>query len=109
MIDFGFKLSPSSRIDLDKTDHGLLKEIAGEEPDFKKCMACGSCSASCSAGPYRATSLRRAILALQNGLKDKASDELAGCMLCGKCTMICPRGINTRHLILTIQKICGGK
>ena len=27
------------------------------------------------------------------------------CMLCGKCSMVCPRGINTRHLILSICKI----
>ncbi|MGM9775004.1 MAG: 4Fe-4S dicluster domain-containing protein [Candidatus Egerieousia sp.] len=109
MIDFGFKLSPSSRIDLDKVDRTLLKRIADMEPDFKKCMACGSCSATCSAGAYKATSMRRAILALQNGLTNKALEELESCMLCGKCTLVCPRGINTRHLILSIQKICGEK
>jgi heterodisulfide reductase subunit C len=25
-------------------------------------------------------------------------------MLCGKCQLICPRGINTRHIVLAIHK-----
>jgi Fe-S oxidoreductase len=31
--------------------------------------------------------------------------QLKSCMLCGKCHIVCPRGINTRHLILSICKI----
>ena len=30
---------------------------------------------------------------------------LRHCMLCGKCLLVCPRGINTRHLILSIGKV----
>ena len=26
-------------------------------------------------------------------------------MLCGRCLLVCPRGINTRHLILSIGKV----
>ena len=105
MIDFGFGVSPSSRINLDNVDKEKFSELAIAEPDVLKCMACGSCSASCSAAAFEDTSLRRAILSLQNGLCDDASKLLSHCMLCGKCTMVCPRGINTRHLILSIQKI----
>ena len=105
MIDFGFGVSPSSRINLDNADKEKFSELAIAEPDVLKCMACGSCSASCSAAAFEDTSLRRAILSLQNGLCDDASKLLSHCMLCGKCTMVCPRGINTRHLILSIQKI----
>ncbi|MBR5073930.1 MAG: 4Fe-4S dicluster domain-containing protein [Bacteroidales bacterium] len=105
MIDFGFGVSPSSRINLDSADKEKFNELAIAEPDVLKCMACGSCSASCTAAAFEDTSLRRAILSLQNGLGDDASKLLSHCMLCGKCTMVCPRGINTRHLILSIQKI----
>ena len=105
MIDFGFGVNPSSRINLDNADKEKFSELAIAEPDVLKCMACGSCSASCSAAAFEDTSLRRAILSLQNGLCDDASKLLSHCMLCGKCTMVCPRGINTRHLILSIQKI----
>ena len=105
MIDFGFGVSPSSRMNLDNADKEKFRELAIAEPDVLKCMACGSCSASCTAAAFEETSLRRAILSLQNGLCDDASKLLSHCMLCGKCTMVCPRGINTRHLILSIQKI----
>ena len=30
---------------------------------------------------------------------------LSHCMLCGKCTMVCPRGINTRRVILTVCRL----
>ena len=105
MIDFGFGVNPSSRINLDNADKEKFSRLAATEPDVLKCMACGSCSASCSAAAFEDTSLRRAILSLQNGLCDDASKLLSHCMLCGKCTMVCPRGINTRHLIMSIQKI----
>lgn len=107
MVDFGFTLSPSSRIDLDRYDAGTFGRLLGLEPDARKCMACGSCSAVCTAGQQRPTSVRRALLALQNGSPERALSELKGCQLCGKCVMVCPRGINTRHLILSILKIYG--
>ena len=95
-MDFGFSLSPSSRIDLDLFDRDVLK-----------CMACGSCTATCTAGKFAKNSLRSAILCLQNGQQAQALEYLKPCMLCGKCFMVCPRGINTRHLILSILKIYG--
>ena len=36
---------------------------------------------------------------------DPIARMLQACMLCGKCTMVCPRGINTRHLILSLCRI----
>lgn len=107
MVDFGFTLNPSSRIDLDAFDRGTFDRLLAREPDAKKCMACGSCSAVCTASQFAPTSIRRALHALQNGRGDLALAELKGCQLCGKCTMVCPRGINTRHLILSILKIYG--
>ena len=102
---FGFTLNPSSRIDLDKVDREKFNKLAEVEPDVLKCMACGSCTASCTAGKFVKTSMRSAILALQNGKEEDAKEFLKGCLLCGKCTMVCPRAINTRHLILSILKI----
>lgn len=105
MVKFGFALNPSSRIDLDKTDREKFAQLVELEPDVLKCMACGSCTASCTAGKFVRTSLRSAILALQNDKESDAKDMLKGCLLCGKCTMVCPRAINTRHLIMSILKI----
>ncbi|MCQ2119336.1 MAG: 4Fe-4S dicluster domain-containing protein [Bacteroidales bacterium] len=103
MIDFGFKINPSSTLDLDKADLTLYNKLVRMEPEARMCMACGSCSATCMSAEYSGMSVRKVLLALQRG-KD-VSMMLSNCMLCGKCTMVCPRGINTRHLILSLCRI----
>lgn len=103
MIDFGFGLSRSSSVRLDEVDLTLYRELEKLEPDVRICMGCGSCSATCSAAPWSGMSVRKVILALQRG--QDVSGMLSNCMLCGKCTMVCPRGINTRHLILSLCRI----
>lgn len=103
MADFGFKLSKSSTLDLDKVSMKAYEQLCKTDPDIKTCMACGSCSATCTAAPFSGMSMRKVILGLQRGQDVKPM--LSNCMLCGKCTMVCPRGINTRHLILSICRI----
>ncbi|MCK9627381.1 MAG: 4Fe-4S dicluster domain-containing protein [Bacteroidales bacterium] len=109
MKEFGYSLSPSSRVDLDKVDKSKQNRLFALEPGFKKCMSCGSCSATCSAGNYTDVSLRRAISYIQNGQDQLAVNMLRNCMLCGKCLIICPRGINTRNLIRNILNVYGEK
>ena len=104
-MDFGFKLSPSSAINLDKVDLSLYERLAAMEPDLRICMACGSCSATCTAAPWTGMSVRKVLLGLQRGRDAEVDRMLSGCMLCGKCTMVCPRGINTRQLILTLCRL----
>ena len=81
MNKFGYSLSPASVINLDKVDSSKFMLLAKLEPDVRKCMACGSCTATCTAGKFTKTSLRTAILALQNGLEEKAYESLKGCMM----------------------------
>ena len=92
-------------MNLDKVDLTLYDKLCGIEPDAKKCMACGSCSATCTAGPLTGMSVRKVILGIQRDKEKDVAGMLKGCMLCGKCTMVCPRGINTRHLILSLCRI----
>lgn len=103
MIDFGFGLSRSSAVRLDEVDLSLYKRLEELEPQVRTCIGCGSCSATCTAGPWSGMSIRKVILNLQRG-RD-IEKMLSYCMLCGKCTMVCPRGINTRHLILSLCRI----
>lgn len=103
MTDFGFSLSPSSTTNLDRADRSLYKQLEALEPDLRLCMSCGSCAASCTAAAFGGMNLRRVILDLDRG-RDVAP-LLSACMLCGKCTMVCPRGINTRGLILRLSQI----
>ena len=84
MTKFGFALTPSSRIDLDKFNKEKFASLVKLEPDVLKCMACGSCTASCTAGKFTRTSVRSAILALQNGQEKEALDMLKGCLLLDK-------------------------
>ena len=101
-MDFGFGFSPSSSVDLDKVDLSLYRRMEKVAPDIRTCMGCGSCSATCTAAPFSGMSLRKVILAIQRGKEQEAGNMLSGCMLCGKCTMVCPRGINTRNLIISL-------
>ncbi len=103
MPDFGFTISRSSTIDLDAVDTELFSELARMEPDVKRCMECGSCSAVCTGAPFSGMSLRKVIHGIRTGAS--VLPMLQACMLCGKCTMVCPRAINTRHLILSLERI----
>lgn len=106
MTEFGFGIQPSSTINLDNADLSLYRRLLESAPDAAACMACGSCGASCTASSFSGMSLRKVILNLQRG-RD-VSGMLSKCMLCGKCTMVCPRGINTRNLILQLCRIYQG-
>ncbi|MCI1779743.1 MAG: 4Fe-4S dicluster domain-containing protein [Bacteroidales bacterium] len=109
MIDFGYTLNPSSRINLDNFDRNKFEKLSKSEPDVLLCIGCGSCTASCTAGKYTDTSLRKAILSILDCNEKAAVDFAASCLLCGKCTLVCPRSINTRNLLLSITKIYGKK
>lgn len=104
-FNFGFKLAPSSAINLDTVDKTVFNELYKLEPDARICMACGSCTATCTAGPFTGMSIRKVLLDLQRGKTPEVQKMLSGCMLCGKCSMVCPRGINTRHLVLSLCRV----
>lgn len=105
MNQFGFKISPSSAINLDNADKALYRQLRSMEPDALICMACGSCSATCPASDLSGMSLRKVLHLLELGRTEEAMRLMKNCMLCGKCLMVCPRGINTRHIILSICRL----
>ncbi|MCQ2083537.1 MAG: 4Fe-4S dicluster domain-containing protein [Bacteroidaceae bacterium] len=100
MMDFGFKLSKSSTIDLTDVKTDRFEQLCKQEPGARVCIGCGSCSASCPAASLSGMSMRKVLLAMQRG--QDVRPMLRNCMLCGKCTMVCPRGLNTRNIILNI-------
>ena len=104
-MDFGYCISPSSHILMDEVDLTLFKKLQETEPDVSICMACGSCTATCTAGNFITMSFRQTILMLQRGKDQEALEMVSHCMLCGKCQLVCPRGINTRHALLSITRI----
>lgn len=104
MPNFGYTINSDRQIDYDRNDLRLAKYITMHEPSFKVCFACGTCSATCSAGLFTDFSLREMIGNIKRGEIKKVKTEAEKCMLCGKCQLACPRGVNTRNIILSIQR-----
>ena len=104
MGPFGFELLDSKRIDYDKSDGRLLNEILEKEPSFKRCISCGGCTATCTAGSLTNFNIRKINLMLRHGQTEGLEEEISKCMLCGKCFLVCPRDINLRNVIMLIKK-----
>ena len=104
MKDFGFGLKKSGVMDLDGIDWTLFREIAAEEPSFMNCFYCGTCTATCSAGKYTGFNLRRLQLLVKRGQWEEVAQRIPECMLCCKCQWVCPKGVNTRHIVMLINK-----
>lgn len=105
MIDFGYTISRQRVIDLDKNDRNPAKHLLAAEPSFALCIGCGTCTATCSANNFTEFNLRMLILLVARGETGKAASEAEKCMLCGKCTLLCPRGVNTRNVLLGIANL----
>ena len=104
MKDFGFVAIKPRTIDYSQFDDRLLSSVLKEEPSFNLCLSCGGCTATCSAANLVDFNVRRLNLLIRRGEIVNLSNEIDKCMLCGKCTLVCPRGINTRHVIMLIKK-----
>lgn len=104
MIDFGYQINEGVFIDLDKGNPELQRILDAEEPSFRLCISCGACTATCSAGRFTNFNFRKLQLMIKRGMTEEVKNEIGQCMFCGKCMLVCPRGVNTRNVIFTIQK-----
>ena len=104
MKDFGFTLSKDRQIDFDKADRRVAAFVKEFEPSFNICFACGTCTATCSAGNFTEFNLRYLFTMAKRGQTANIRNEIAKCMLCGKCSLACPRGVNTRYVIIKINQ-----
>lgn len=104
MDKFGFTISKGRQIDYDVNDRRIAEFILEKEPSFKLCIACGGCSATCTAGNFTSFSLREINILLNRGENEIPRDNIKKCMLCGKCSLICPRGVNTRNVVFLARQ-----
>jgi heterodisulfide reductase subunit C len=104
MINFGYKRNESTAIDLDANQSELYKKLLKEEPSAATCISCGTCASTCSAGQFTDFNLRKILLLVKRGDTQSLSPIINRCMVCGKCQFACPKGVNTRHLILILNK-----
>jgi heterodisulfide reductase subunit C len=105
MKQFGYGVHPDRQIDYDKQNRRFIEAILKGEPSLKICIGCGSCTATCTAGQFTDFNIRKLHTLLQRGEIKTIKEEIGKCMFCGKCQLICPRGVNLRNLILTINRV----
>lgn len=104
MGEFGFKLMETRSINIDQFDASLLNAVLLKEPSFKICLSCGGCTATCNAGTLIDFNIRKLNLFIRRGETSGLTKEIDKCMLCGKCQLVCPRGINLRHVVMLLKK-----
>ena len=82
MINFwGYSISETRSINYDTNDKSMTEHIARVVPstDFD---------------------IRKIQMLMKLGENKEAKEQLQKCMLCGKCMLVCPRGVETRKMIL---------
>jgi len=104
MGNFGFAILKERHIDYDANDKSVAEYIYDHEPSFRVCIECGCCSATCTTGLFTKFSLRELNILIKRGENDQVRDNIVKCMLCGKCTLVCPRGVNTRNVIMLARE-----
>lgn len=106
MVEWGYNIRNNGRaVDLDCTDLTFARELLIAVPAISSCIACGACTATCTAGAMTDFNFRKLHTLVRRGELTNAAQEAHKCMLCGKCVLICPRGINTRHVIIALRRM----
>lgn len=105
--NFGYCINRPRIIDLDNNDLRKSFDIIVEMPELQTCIGCGSCTASCTAGNLTDFNFRKLHTSVRRGEYKGAYEEISKCMLCGKCRLVCPRGINTRGVVMLIKRKLG--
>ena len=90
-------------------------EAAGVETEFvhigtkaiRGCIGCGGCTATCTAGNLTDFNFRKLHTLVRRGEYQGVYEQMNKCMLCGKCRLVCPRGINTRAVVMLIKRKLG--
>lgn len=101
---WGFSIAEARVIDYDKNDKNMADVLTTEVPSSKLCIGCGSCTATCSTGNLTEFNIRKLQMLVKRGENKEIQAQLHKCMLCGKCLLICPRGVDTRRMILSMFK-----
>lgn len=102
---WGFSIAEARVIDYDKNDKSMATRLTNEVPSSRLCIGCGGCTATCTAGNLTEFNIRKLQMLVKRGETQEASRQLHKCMLCGKCLLVCPRGVDTRRMLLSLLKM----
>lgn len=103
-MNWGYTINQKRGINLDQNDMSYSRHLLATYPELQTCIACGNCTATCTAGNLTSFNVRKLQTLVRRGVYAGIRAELDKCMLCGKCRLICPRGINIRALVQTLKK-----
>ena len=104
MEKFGFAILKGRQIDYDANDRSVAEYIFEREPSFRLCIECGCCAATCTTGNFTKFSLRELNILIKRGENEQVRKNINKCMLCGKCILVCPRGVNTRNVVVLAKQ-----
>lgn len=102
MTFWGYSIPEARVIDYDQNDKALSAYVAEKSPSSKLCIGCGCCTASCTAGNLTPFNIRKLQMLMKRGENKEITAQLHKCMLCGKCLLVCPRGVDTRKMIISV-------
>lgn len=104
MADWGYTISRPRAINMDRNSQAFSDKVLQLMPELQTCIACGGCVATCTAGAITDFNFRKMQTLARRGEYQGARSEINKCMLCGKCRLVCPRGINTRGVVMLIKR-----
>ncbi|MFO8010020.1 MAG: (Fe-S)-binding protein [Dehalococcoidia bacterium] len=89
----------------DKETVDILLMQEEDQPLFKICYQCGTCTGTCPWNLVRNFSVRTIMHKAQFGLIDLADEDIWTCATCGACVSRCPRGVEIIDVMRAFRKI----
>ncbi len=89
----------------DKETVDILLMQEEEQPLFKICYQCGTCTGTCPWNLVRSFSVRTIMHKAQLGLIDFGEEDIWQCATCGACVKRCPRGVEIIDVMRSFRKI----
>ena len=105
MKNFGFTISKGRQLNFDEMRPEKVDKLLELVPSYKLCIGCGGCTAACSVAGFTDFNIRKIHTAFLRAQYEGLDEQLKRCMLCGKCLLVCPRGVNTRSLIINMRRL----
>ncbi len=97
------------RVDLTgpAVDREFIDALAPAKEQLRRCMQCGSCTATCASSYAMDYTPRQIWHMVRLGLKDEVlnSKTLWLCSSCYSCTLQCPRGLPLTETIGTLKRL----